>query len=372
MQGRRSRPMTGHPAHRRAFLLALASVTVIAPAPDAQAQSVLDRPPNLGGTWTGPPGTLHFNFLHRFSAGAAPTRKVVSAPTFLLGASLPANLLAGVRYATASQVVPAFPNEWELFVRANPVRAAAGAPLDLSVHAGWNQAAESFDAELTVGRRLGPVRLLAAGRAFSAAYAGDSARFAIAGGATVRLNNTFALAADVATLLDAADTEDAAWGAALQIAIPTTPHTLSLQATNTNTGTLQGSSIGTGRTRWGFEFTIPLTLRRFFGARPGAVAAPRAADAGGPPVAAGRDTVRIAMKDLAYSTAEIIVAPGTTVIWTNDDPVDHTVTADAGAFDSGVIAPRQSWTRTFAEPGRFPYHCTPHPFMTGMVLVIER
>lgn len=370
MQGRRSRPGTGHTPHRRAFLLALACVTVVAGTPDAYAQSVLDRPPNLGGTWTGPSGTLHFNFLHRFSAGTAPTRKVVSAPTFLLGAGLPANLLAGVRYATASQVVPAFPNEWEFFLRANPVRTAAGAPLDLAVHAGWNQAAESFDAELTVGRRVGPVRLLAAGRAFSAAYAGDSARFAVAGGATFRLNDTFALAADAATLLDAAETEDVAWGAALQIAIPTTPHTLSLQATNTNTGTLQGSSIGTGSTRWGFEFTIPLTLRRYFGARPTAVAAPPAG--GAAPAAAGRDTVRIAMKDLAYSTAEIIVAPGTTVMWTNDDPVDHTVTADDGAFDSGVIAPRQSWTRTFAEPGRFPYHCTPHPFMTGMVLVIER
>ena len=52
------------------------------------------------------------------------------------------------------------------------------------------------------------------------------------------------------------------WGAALQLRIPTTPHTLALQAMNTRTGTLQGSSVG-ARTVWGFEFTVPMTLGRY-------------------------------------------------------------------------------------------------------------
>ena len=59
-----------------------------------------------------------------------------------------------------------------------------------------------------------------------------------------------------------------AWSAGLHLAIPLTPHTLSLQASNTNAYTLQGMSRGEETVRYGFEFTIPLTLSRWFG--PGA------------------------------------------------------------------------------------------------------
>ena len=59
----------------------------------------------------------------------------------------------------------------------------------------------------------------------------------------------------------------AAWGAALQLAIPYSPHTFSLQITNTTTATLQGASRGVAKVRGGFEFTIPFTLSRYFGRR---------------------------------------------------------------------------------------------------------
>ena len=81
----------------------------------------------------------------------------------------------------------------------------------------------------------------------------------------MRLNRWFALAGDVTTLLDRRTNEDPAWGAGLQIAIPYSPHTLSLQVTNTNTATLQGASRGIDKVRGGFEFTIPFTFSRYFG-----------------------------------------------------------------------------------------------------------
>lgn len=334
----------------------------------ARAQSLLDRPPNLGGTWTGNPGVLYFNFLHRFTVGGEPQNKVANGPTFLLAAGVPANLLAGVHYATNSQVVTNFPNEWELFGRWNPVAQMRGAPLDASLTAGYNQAAESFDVEAAVARRFGPLRVLANGRWFSSPFDGDSARFAIGGGATLRITNSIALAGDWTTLLDATDDEDAAWGAALQIAIPYTPHTLSLQATNTNTATLEGSTVGIGETRYGFEFTIPITLSRYFGSRGNTSGAAQPA-----PTANG-DTVTIVIRDLKYQTPEIVVSPGTTVVWVNEDPVQHTVTADDGSasyggIDSGLIDPRRSWSRTFDAAGTFAYHCIPHPFMKGTVVV---
>jgi plastocyanin len=349
-------------AHRSVTSL-LFAVLLFAMALPACAQSLLDRPPNLGGTWVGNSGVLHFNFLHRFTASDPPLRKVTNGPTFLLAASLPARTLFGFRYATASQVVDAVPNEWEFFGRWNPVAEANGAPLDLTVHAGWNQAAESFDAEVTFARRLGSLRLLAVGRGFSNAFDQDDSRFAIAGGATLAITDNLAVAADVATMLDREDEEDVVWGAGLHVRIPYTPHTLSIQVTNTNSATLQGSSMDAGITRYGFEFTVPLTLSRYFGGG-GTTTAPAPSGA-----AAAPDGPVIVMQNLAYGNTTLEVERGTTVTWANRDQVQHTVTSDNGNFDSGMINGGASWSYTFNEAGTFPYHCTPHPFMQARIIV---
>lgn len=71
---------------------------------DAMAQSLLERPPNLSGNWAGNPGTLYFNFIHRFRASDAPERKVSNYPTFLVAAGLPYRLLVGFNYATNSDL----------------------------------------------------------------------------------------------------------------------------------------------------------------------------------------------------------------------------------------------------------------------------
>lgn len=76
------------------------------------------------------------------------------------------------------------------------------------------------------------------------------------------------------------------------------------------------------------------------------------------------------------------------VVWTNDDSVPHTVTTDDppyvdrvnGPFDSlqqqesipgGFLLPGKTFEFTFTHPGTYPYHCTPHPWMTGKVEVVE-
>jgi amicyanin len=127
----------------------------------------------------------------------------------------------------------------------------------------------------------------------------------------------------------------------------------------------------------GFEFTIPITLSRYFGHRgkppatvPPAAQAPPAqapAPAAGGAAAAGAAMVRIA--NLSFTTKELQVHVGTRVRWVNQDQLQHSVTADDGSFDSGLIEPGQSYERVFAQPGSYAYHCTPHPFMTGKVVV---
>jgi amicyanin len=65
----------------------------------------------------------------------------------------------------------------------------------------------------------------------------------------------------------------------------------------------------------------------------------------------------------------IEIEAGTTVEWTNNDPLAHTVTAADRSFDSGQIGSGQTWRHTFTQPGTYDYTCTPHPFMKGTVVV---
>ena len=74
---------------------------------------------------------------------------------------------------------------------------------------------------------------------------------------------------------------------------------------------------------------------------------------------------------MAYPRKRIEITVGTTIEWTNQDPLAHTVTANDGSFDSGLIQPGDKWSYTFTAPGTFDYFCTPHPFMKAVVVVRE-
>jgi plastocyanin len=307
----------------------------------------------------GAPGTLQFNFVHRFGVGDPPTRKVTNSPTFLLSYQLPLPLLIGFNYATSSDVTPAFPNEWEFFAR----YARSG----IALQGGYNQAAESFDGELTASRTFGALRAMAVGRILSNGYNTDTSRYAVGAGATFRVHKWVALAGDVATLLDRRAGEEVAWGAGLQLAIPYSPHTLSIQVTNTNTATLQGVSRGIDQVRGGFEFTIPFTLSRYFGKR-GKTAAGTGA-AGAAAAQSGAGAAKAEMRTMVFAPSRMEITAGTTVVWTNNDPLVHTITADDGSWDSGAIEPGKTWSHTYSQPGEYAFHCTPHPFMKGVIVV---
>lgn len=72
-----------------------------------------------------------------------------------------------------------------------------------------------------------------------------------------------------------------------------------------------------------------------------------------------------------FQPAEVRVPAGRRVTWVNcgEEAVAHTSTADEGAWASPSLGPGQAFTRTFPTPGAFSYHCAPHPFMVGRVVV---
>jgi plastocyanin len=78
---------------------------------------------------------------------------------------------------------------------------------------------------------------------------------------------------------------------------------------------------------------------------------------------------RIDMTAMAYAPAELTVAPGSTVVWTNRDIVPHSVTAVGRQFDSGSVAPAAEWSLTVKERGRLPYTCLFHPGMKATLVV---
>src|SRR5215208_6869843 len=70
-----------------------------------------------------------------------------------------------------------------------------------------------------------------------------------------------------------------------------------------------------------------------------------------------------------YDPADEAIASGDTITWTNEDEEPHTVTADDGSFDSGVLNPGDTYTVTFSGSGTVSYYCTLHPWMVGSVTV---
>lgn len=77
---------------------------------------------------------------------------------------------------------------------------------------------------------------------------------------------------------------------------------------------------------------------------------------------------QVIMKGIRFQPAELTVHPGETVEFKNEDIVAHTVTADDGSFDSGLIQRGSSWKMTVRKAGTLAYHCTPHPNMKAILV----
>jgi plastocyanin len=75
------------------------------------------------------------------------------------------------------------------------------------------------------------------------------------------------------------------------------------------------------------------------------------------------------IRDFAFSPRTIEIRVGDTIRWTNRDSVAHTATARNGSFDTGLLADGESGSVRFTTAGTYRYVCTPHPDMTGTVVV---
>jgi plastocyanin len=81
------------------------------------------------------------------------------------------------------------------------------------------------------------------------------------------------------------------------------------------------------------------------------------------------------IKIFQFQPRAIEVRAGTTVTWTNEDNIDHTVTSGTPEtpvdnFDSGGFGRGQSFSAVLHTPGDYAYFCAKHKSMRGMVRVL--
>jgi plastocyanin len=84
-------------------------------------------------------------------------------------------------------------------------------------------------------------------------------------------------------------------------------------------------------------------------------------------------TNTVSIEGFAFNPGNITVKKGTTVTWTNNDSIAHTVTEsdDKNGPDSDTLQPGKTYEFTYAQTGTFQYKCTLHPDMTGTVTVTQ-
>ncbi len=76
-------------------------------------------------------------------------------------------------------------------------------------------------------------------------------------------------------------------------------------------------------------------------------------------------------KNHYYNPGVMTVPKGAAVTWTNKDMMGHEIVFDTVALGSGPFNPGAKWKHTFAAPGKYPYHCKPHPWMKGLIVVSD-
>lgn len=75
----------------------------------------------------------------------------------------------------------------------------------------------------------------------------------------------------------------------------------------------------------------------------------------------------VVMARIAYNPTTLTVPRGATITFDNQDVAPHTVTADDGPIDSGLIDPGKAFQLVVEEP--FTYHCEVHPAMKAEILL---
>jgi plastocyanin len=86
-------------------------------------------------------------------------------------------------------------------------------------------------------------------------------------------------------------------------------------------------------------------------------------------VMAAPESAEMKIDNFTFAPQSLTIKAGTTVTWTNEDDIPHTVVATAKAFKSKVLDTDDKFSFTFTTAGSYEYFCSLHPHMTGTIVV---
>jgi plastocyanin len=93
-----------------------------------------------------------------------------------------------------------------------------------------------------------------------------------------------------------------------------------------------------------------------------------------PVESASASTAAVEIKLFQFNPASLTIAPGTTVTWTNQDDIHHTVNSGSpdkpgGPLDGTLPEKGSTYSYKFDQPGEYPYFCDYHNSMVGTIIV---
>jgi plastocyanin len=91
--------------------------------------------------------------------------------------------------------------------------------------------------------------------------------------------------------------------------------------------------------------------------------------AGAAVMAAPAADTAVKIDNFTFAPQRVTVKAGTTVTWTNQDDIPHTVTSATKAFRSKALDTDDKFSFTFTTAGVYEYFCSLHPHMTGTIVV---
>jgi plastocyanin len=77
----------------------------------------------------------------------------------------------------------------------------------------------------------------------------------------------------------------------------------------------------------------------------------------------------VKIDNFSFGPATLTVPAGTTVTWTNQDDIPHTVVSTDNVFKSKALDTDDKFSFVFSKPGTYSYFCSIHPKMTGQIIV---
>jgi plastocyanin len=84
---------------------------------------------------------------------------------------------------------------------------------------------------------------------------------------------------------------------------------------------------------------------------------------------AAANPAAVRIDNFNFTPLTLVIAPGTTVTWTNADDTPHTVREKDGKFKSAALDTDDTFSQTFTAPGEYEYFCSIHPRMVGKIVV---